>query len=499
MTSPDSAPLPLQRDHRVDQRLALGAVLLGLATRLPFVTADEGWYDEHFSILTAGLPLRDVLREVLAEQSNPPGYYLMAHVWGLLGGSTVPWHRLLPALSGALLPAVLLLAARRLGLSRWGAMVAAALALAAPMLWQMSLEIRTYAPLALVTTAAMWLAAGIAQETDRPRRAELGLLAGAQLLMVMLHYFAALSVAGITFGLLAAARVNRAARAGELVKLGASVAAPAAVALAGWLGLAFLATKGAGGRNVSWIPETAPLAALRTVPELLLANMGPIGRWMSYGLLLGALLIAIRWSLGQGDAWRLRRASGRFLLLAAVLPIALAFTLHLAVGGDLWVPRYLTGFVPGLALLAAIVVDAAPHPSRRVLALGIAAWWLVAGAFYFAGRWPKPDWTTIIAQLAPTGRGTLCTGGSFVGLPFIFHARAQGLEQLRVVSPARCAPGDGPTWFVYDVERSGVTPTPALHGLLLGPRVVLFRGMQNLDARRVIGVAPPTATPKATP
>jgi hypothetical protein len=40
--------------------------------------------------------------------------------------------------------------------------------------------------------------------------------------------------------------------------------------------------------------------------------------------------------------------------------------------------------------------------------------------------------------------------------------------------------------LVYDAEPRGVKPPPQVPGLVLGPRIVLFRGLQNLDARRVI-------------
>lgn len=199
--------------------------------------------------------------------------------------------------------------------------------------------------------------------------------------------------------------------------------------------------------------------------------------------------MALRWATMPSA----RQATGRFLLLTCALPVLLALALHIVSGRDLWVPRYLTGFLPGLALLSALIVDAVPRPSRRVLAIAIALWWSVAGGFYFAGRWPKPDWTRIIAELAPEGRATLCTNGSFVALPLIFHARAQELHDVRVTSVLGCRVGAEPTWLVYDVERLGVAAAPRLPGLVLGPRIVLFRGMQNLDARRVISTGAATA------
>lgn len=486
MIRPDPTSVPAPQTSRPDRVLVLGATAAGLATRLPFVGADEGWFDELFSILTAGLSAPEILREALREQSNPPGFYLLAHVWGLLGGSTVPWHRLVPAVSGALVPALLVLTALRLGLSRWTAAVAGVLALVAPFLWQMSLEIRAYAPLALLTTLALCLGAAIAEDSRAPQRRAVVGLAAVHVGMVMLHYFAALSVLGIAVGVAASAGPRRGASGREALGLMLALGLPAALAMGGWLGLAFIGFDGMDGRNVAWIPNTAVLEALRGIPELVLAPMGPLGRVMSAALLLSGIVVALRWATMPRAEPVERRVMGRFVLLAAALPVLLALALHVASGRDLWVPRYLTGFLPGLALLSALVVDAVPKPSRRVLAIAIALWWSVAGGFYFAGRWPKPDWTRIMAALAPEGRATLCTTGSFVGLPFIFHARAQQLDGMRVTGAAGCRARTGLTWLVYDVERTGISPAPRIPGLTLGPRIVLFRGMQNLDARRVI-------------
>lgn len=476
---------------RTDRLLVSAAAVAGLATRLPFVAADEGWFDEHFSILTAGLSIPEILQEALREQSNPPGYYLLAHIWGALGGSSVAWHRLLPAMAGALVPAALVVAALRLGLSRWTAAVAAILAVVAPFLWQMSLEIRAYAPLALLTALALALAAGIATaEAPAPRRAVMA-LAGLQVGMVILHYFAALSVFGIALAVGASARSRR-----EALRLTLVVGLPAALVMGGWLAIAFLGFDGMDGRNVAWIPNTGVWDALRAVPEFVLAPMGPYGRVLSASLLLSGVLVALRWARSAREARLGERVAGRFLLLACVLPLLLALALHIAGGRDLWVPRYLTGFLPGLALLAALVVEAAPSNARRVVAIGIALWWSVSGGFYFAGRWPKPDWTRILTALAPEGRATLCTSGSFVGLPFIYHARSAELPGIRVTSIAGCTPGEGPTWLVYDVAALGITPAPRAPGMQLGPRIVLFRGMQNLDARRILsGRRSPPAPP----
>jgi len=139
-----------------------------LALRLPFLGADEGWFDEIFSIYTASQPLTDVVATAMTEQTNPPGYYLLAHAWSQLGGSGIAWNRLLSALSGGLVPPLFWLASRRFGFRALPAATAAGLLTLAPMLWRMSLEIRAYAPLALLTALALWIAAGLIGRDEPP-------------------------------------------------------------------------------------------------------------------------------------------------------------------------------------------------------------------------------------------------------------------------------------------------------------------------------------------
>lgn len=480
------APRPDALASRPDRLLAIGVAAAGLLSRLPFVNAEEGWFDEIFSIYTAAQSLPEILRGALIEQTNPPGYYLLAHVWNALGGSGVAWHRVLTAIAGALAPALVLLAARRLGFSRWAAVVAAVVALASPFLWQMSLEVRAYAPLALLAAWALWIGAGIATSDEAPSPRAIAALAGLQVGMALLHYFGAFAVFGLTLGVVAGQRAQRGASWAECLRLLVVLGGPAAVVLATWVGVAFLGGEGLGGRNVAWIPETSAAIALRNVVDILLPSLAG-------GAAVGGLWLLA--GIGVAGREARRGAAGRFVLLAALLPVAIALALHLSSERPLWVARYLTGFIPALALLPAFVVDAVPRAARRVLAIGLLLWTLVGGSIAFADRWPKPDWTRMIADLAPSGRATLCVDQSIVGLPLLYYARVLEATELRIVNVANCRPQGGPTWLVYNVEFAGLTAAPLPPDASLGPRIVMFRGLQSVDARRVIPAAAGDATP----
>lgn len=485
-------PASVRRDgggpfgQSADRVLALAITLLATISRLPLIRADEGWFDEIYTIFYAVQGIGEAIKAALLEQTNPPGFYAFAATWDFVASGDLYWHRLPVVLCGIATPPVVFLAAGRLGLSRWAAGVAGLLAVASPFLWQMSLEVRAYAPLALLSAIALWQAAGLVSRAVAPTGRQLAALAITQVAMVMLHYFAALSVFGIGLAIGLATRLHESAPWRECIRRAAFVGSPAAIALGAWLVAAFGLAEGLDGRNVSWIPDTSALDALAQLPHTLLANFGDVGVTLSRLLLIASIGSAALWTFGPRGATREQRVIGSFLLLAGLLPVALAWAMHVTSAHGLWVARYLTGCLPGLALLVAALVDAVPAKARRTTALGIGLWWGVAGAYGITTRSPKPDWTTIIRQLAPEGLATLCTDGSFVGLPLIYHARAQGLDDVQVTAALNCTPENGRTWLVYDVERTGYTPAPQVPGLVLGPRVVLFRGLQSLDARRVI-------------
>lgn len=478
----ESAAAPSTLPSR-DRLLALGLAVAGLALRLPFLAGDQGWFDEHYSIITSTQSAADIIRNALLEQTNPPGYYLLAHVWGRLGDASLAWHRVIPATCGALVPAVSALALRRFGFSRPASAAAAVLLLVAPVPWNMSLEVRGYATLALLAATALFVCAGIVRRDEPPSRRAVAPLALLHVAMVLLHYFGAFAVLGVSLAVADHARRHSDGSPAQRWLVGARTAmlagAPAALVIAAWITLSLTAFRGAGGQNVEWIPETGTLDALRGLPSLMLANFAETyGSWISRGILLAGTALA-------GVA-ALRDARARHTLLLTLVPVSAALALNAAGGNDIWVPRYVAVLTPALAMLVATVVDATGPRWRLVSAIAVAAWFGTAGVHRFGNRVRKPDWGEIIAALAPRGEATICADRSFVGLPFIYQSNISGRKGIVVINAPLCRPGHGITWLVYDVESSGVKPPPQVPGLVLGPRIALFRGMQNLDARRVI-------------
>ena len=399
--------------------LVLGAVWL----RLPGLTAEEPWFDEVFSIVLASQELPELLRRTVADQTNPPGFYLLLWAWTRLGGFDLAWMRLLPALAGTLTVPALALAARATGATWSGALVAGALVAVSPLALAMSSELRAYAPVALVTALAVVAAAG-----RRPFT-----LALCGILLVSMHYFGALVVAALALGALWA---DRSRPRDALLP-----AIPAAVALATW-GLLVYASGGGGtvGGNAGWIPSVG-LRALPSFGSLIIGTFGTVWGAVAVPLvLLLALALAGREAVSrsQGNS----SDSARLVIAVAVLPLALVAAAIVLTDRALWVPRYLIIVLPGWILLVQRAVD---RPGRwRATAIGaLLVWATLAGTFAEQARVKKPAWSLIARALTAGAPRSICVNESYVGLPLRYQAVSMRLP-LTVLDLADCTPMRAP-------------------------------------------------------
>jgi uncharacterized membrane protein len=475
-------PAPTERE-RGTVLAALAVFVLAATLRLPFVGVGEGWFDEIYTVVLASEPLGTLWRSALTDQTNPPGGYLLFKLWGALGDGSVAWHRALSALCAAGAAAFTLLAARALGTSRVAAAVAAVIVAVSPQMWAMALEVRAYAPLALVAAVGAWVAARAARAAkgEAGTGSSLVPLALASAGLVCLHYFGAFTVVGLALaaGLAPAALGGRARMLRVL-----GVGAPAALLLIGWLALVVASSAdGSVGAHADWIAPVSTLGALGSVPTLLIGALGyPAGRALAIAVVVAAIAMVGRAARGPSAAAH----PARLALVTGVLPVLAAVLVTQLSGRDVWVGRYLTGLLPGLALVLAVALDAMAAPARRVVAIAVGAWALVSGAHSVTLRSADPDWSAIIPALARGRDPVLCVDRMFVGLPLLYHTHAVGRADVRVLPAERCAPGPGLTWLVSRGDARAEPLPPPPEGTRYGPRVVLFRGTQDLDARRVI-------------
>jgi hypothetical protein len=134
------------------ERVALGVVAVGLAIRIaaPLGTYLSGDEATHFEI--ANVATKDLYRATLTE-AHPPLFFLVLHVWRLLGKSEIVL-RLLPALFGAAFLAVGYTWVRRL-LGTGEALYTAMLLCFSPALVALSAEVRGYSLLLLLLVSAL--------------------------------------------------------------------------------------------------------------------------------------------------------------------------------------------------------------------------------------------------------------------------------------------------------------------------------------------------------
>jgi len=404
-------------------RWTLVALVLAAAwLRLPGLTAEEPWFDEIFSIVLASQDLPELLRRAVADQTNPPGFYLLLWAWTRLGGFDLAWLRLLPALAGTLTVPALALAARATGASWSGALVAGALVAVSPLSLAMSSEVRAYTPLLLLATLAIAAAAG--------RRPVALALCGVAL--VAMHYFGALVVAALALGALWA-DPRRPMRA-------LLPALPAALALATWgVLVGASADGGAVGGNAAWIPAVG-LRALPSFGSVIIGTFGTSwGRAAVPAAFFLTLVLAGREALAEAKGTDTR--SVRLVIAAAVIPLALVALAIAATGRALWVPRYLIVAIPGWVLLMQRAVDR-PGRWRTVVIGALLAWAGLAGPFAEQGRVRKSSWSLLARALTAGGPRTVCVNEPFVGLPLRYHAVSLRLP-LTVLDLADCLPTRG--------------------------------------------------------
>lgn len=480
--TPDEPPVP-----RRDALLPLLALTLAAAAlRLPWLAREGLWFDEVFSVVLASQDVPELVRRALADQTNPPGFYLLLWGWIRLGGFEDGWLRLLPALAGLLTPAAVALLARRLGALPQTALLAGTLAVASPLLLAMSVEVRAYAPLALLATGGLLLAARLAQgaPSDAPaaRRTTLLALVLVDAALVALHYFGALAI--LAQGAFLASegldRPGRRALARDLVL----ASLPALLLLGGWLAAV---VAGAGGQlapNVAWIQP----ATLASIPRFATHVIGDLGTRLGALLipcgvaaaLAAALLLPARHAARQAAG---RRGQGaRVAALAALVPIALVLLAEWFTPRALWVPRYLIGSLPPMLVAIALATERLGPWSRDLVASTLAGWSLVAGMHDVRARPQRPPWATIVAELARGAPTTICVNEPFVGLPIEYHALRDRLP-VRVLDMRACAPGPGRSWVVYRTGTESSLGAVVQRGARLGPRISLGTDLPPTEAR----------------
>jgi mannosyltransferase len=420
-----------------------GALLLGATLRGLGLDRQSLWTDELYVVWEARQPFATLFDPALHIQ-HPPGYRLALHAWLGLGVSEA-WIRLLPALAGLLLIAVLW------GLARgwWperpaAAALVAGLAATSPWLLHYSQDATVY------SWAALWVSAGVlalarAWQTDRP--AWWIAWSGSLAIALYSHYFAVFPLAAeaIWIGLMSR-------RGGAAVRWHHAIAAGAVAGVLYLPWLAALLTQGHDSLQTSLFPLTVDTQLARWLPALLAGYAHPPFWQAAAGDVLawGGLGLAAAWGIRRiGRAGRARYGPPLTLLAlwgGAALVGPYLFLRVTTPPDALDSVRFAALAAPALLLAVAAGLAAAPAGGRTV---GVLAWCAIV-----AWQWPAEvtapptqDWRGLLGIIAREAQA----GDAWLAFP-AFHAGAASAYY-----PVPLAVPGG--WFT----RAGADPTGAAY------------------------------------
>lgn len=341
-------------------RVATAAVALGAfaAFRVPVLVRYPPWTDEVWTIVTNHRLFINMLRTEADDQTQPPLFFALLWFWRKAGGDALWWLRLLPCLFGILVALPVIAICRRARLGAEATALALAFVASSQLMIFYSDELRNYSLYALL--AACSLAAWLRVRDDAAPR-DVRLLTFVNVLLVYSHYFGCLVVAAEWLDALMAKR----SRLRVMTASGALTAA----SLVPWVAFVVSRAMRSGDAlgNAAWIPRPQ-------IGDVLDPFRLALGRSPSLALDL-ALLVLVGGAIALLVV-RARREQPMFvtLVVVALAPAVLAFSLSVLSPRSVWVTRYLLATaVPFLVLAGAAIVALLPARVRR-FAVVVALW-----------------------------------------------------------------------------------------------------------------------------
>ena len=416
--------------------------------------------------MVASSTWREGLALVVSDQSNPPGFYVLAKIWMMVGGDSEVWLRLLPCVLGIAVGPVALRFFTVLGIGWYGRLIGTGLVATSPLLVHWSVEFRGYAAFMLAMAIACTLTAQIILADREPTRAMWWSLWAALSAAIMFQYFAALTAVAIVIAAIWTGRFPRrffvAAGVGPLL-----VFLPWATAVA-----LEMRKSTAFAPDISWIPLPT-LSGIAALPASFIGGSDPmVLRWAA-----AAMTVAlVGW--GMSNAFRRTNAQPstgvyRLLVPLVVLPVLVALVASWVLPRSVWVVRYLMAVAVPFVALIALAIDTRPRGQRVLLAL--AAAWMVAVSVPEAYR-PLPfktEWRRLTHELTDGGStpATVYAFEGYLSLPLTYYV---GRDQLPLVIRTSFSepPSTDAAWVLYRTRpemESGLTAAAAEAQFVPGP------------------------------
>lgn len=366
-------------------------VILFAAARLWRLSATCLWFDEIFSVHAACHGWIELLRFVAADIIHPPLFYLLLKIWIAIGGESLLWVRLLPALLGIAAVVPFFFLCRELELSRSERNLALLLLGVNGYLIKYAQELRMYSLLMLLSLCSLWLFMKFFR-AERASHKQLVWLFLVNLLLVYSHYAGWLVIILEAFALLIWHRHRVMPFLAGIV-----------VTVLAYLPWVFLVTRNAEAgkrlaQNIGWMTrptfrDITQFYALLNKPFWFIQSSAA----RPYDLLtaifallvLGTPLLLLSLRLWRPTAQENEAGVSQFraLFLFVLAPVAVVFGLSWLLPLSIWGTRHLIIVAAPYAVLVAVAVVRLTRDWVRIavyLILGF--WFLVAGSAWALAR-----------------------------------------------------------------------------------------------------------------
>jgi hypothetical protein len=418
---------------------AVAAMIVGGYARSRYQSGSPLWLDETYTgFFAANADLGGVLRDVLSDV-NAPLYHVVSFGFAKVFGLSNEALRAPSLFFGFLAPLLCLVPAP--GLDRNIRFVWCALIALWPPALQYSLEARCYTMLLCLcvgqTTAFLWL-------IDKPTIRRAAIWTGLATAAVLTHYFAAVVVLGQGLAYLWVHR-GRALRTWPAL----AVAAPGVV----WVAVHASRLAAFSEDGVAWHPQFGWFELARAIVFI----FGSPSLVVSVGL---AALAMLAFALYKPDAAPRSEGRARGSALAVVVSaLTLAAFMVLAATRQIFFPRYLFPYIPGLLLGAAL---AATRFTGRFAALPAAVF---AVGLVEAAQLPDRPWMNSRSYSIEAASNDLMAAGNSHLVFFFDHPTARKAD----VSPLKKFGG-----FFFERAGAKVAVSPLIPKLGQDPNTALL-------------------------
>ncbi|MBD0372987.1 MAG: glycosyltransferase family 39 protein [Pyrinomonadaceae bacterium] len=410
------------------------AVALFIAFRLWHLTYYSLDFDEIFSVQAARQTWAALLSVIADDLVHPPLFYLLLKVWIVIGGESLFWLRLFPALTAIASIIPFLLLCRELKFQMPERNLALLLIAVNAYLVFYAQQVRMYSLLFFLTLCSLWLFVKFYKREANLKTNLLALFI-VNLLLVYTQYFGwlVIGVEGVFLLLWGRWRSRR------LLLFSLSVGA-LIVCFAPWayvVAEAAVAKRGLG-QNIGWI----------TRPDLsdLVWYYGTLNGLLNFPRATSLSMLIFGFPVLLWGWHSLRREDGRQtsllggLLLFSFLPALLTFAASHVLSQSVWVDRYLIIVAaPYLMLVAVAAWRLQPLWLRTIMLALIISWALVAGFYELPKTDKKIAWQALAQQMmraepAQSSGVRVYAFEGFVAAPLEFYLETAGERRFQILA-----------------------------------------------------------------